>query len=345
MFLLGRWSQVRLLEFSSTMWISVAKKVAIFIPGNKLFGQERALINLAEELRDDGNEIIIVLHSTWGDAIERYVSQRGFQSVSLPLNTIWSLSTLIKNPITLFKNVACIWRSSRKMSKIRKKEGVEVIIASNWAFTLYIVPSIVLSDMSLVYRHGDAPSRSNVLARIIARTVFSVARYHVVNSEFVRRKLIEFYRPKNLKLIRNFPYTSAAVKADGKGEVVAKKIVFAGQLAEHKGVSLLLEAFDLLAEEVLSVSLVVAGSEAGVGTGRTAMMAQLDRSIGRWGERVKYVGHVEGLSAILTRDSILVCPSVWDDPSPNVILEAKAMGIPAIGFARGGHTRADPVRT
>ncbi|MEM9421999.1 MAG: glycosyltransferase, partial [Pseudomonadota bacterium] len=97
------------------------------------------------------------------------------------------------------------------------------------------------------------------------------------------------------------------------------------------------DAFDILAFKFPDLSLTLAGSAPGVSDSQSnEALEKLHASQKKWGERIQYHGHVKDISTLFSPGSIHICPSIWDDPSPNIILEAKALGAPSIGFARGG---------
>jgi glycosyltransferase involved in cell wall biosynthesis len=52
-------------------------------------------------------------------------------------------------------------------------------------------------------------------------------------------------------------------------------------------------------------------------------------------ERIEYLGYVSP-DVFFPRLSVLVVPSIWNDPSPVVIREAYAFGVPVVGSKCGG---------
>ena len=49
-------------------------------------------------------------------------------------------------------------------------------------------------------------------------------------------------------------------------------------------------------------------------------------------ERVTFLGEIEDVPGLLARCDALVVPSLFGDPSPNVVMEAKQAGRAAIAF-------------
>jgi glycosyltransferase involved in cell wall biosynthesis len=52
--------------------------------------------------------------------------------------------------------------------------------------------------------------------------------------------------------------------------------------------------------------------------------------------RVSFLGHVADPSSCYRRAHIHVAPSLWEEPSANVVFEAKRHGAPSIVFDSGG---------
>ena len=313
--------------------------VAVLIPGFNIFGQERALINVAEVLRQQEIEVTILLHREFGkEALLSAVTQRGFPSVFLPFHTIWSLGLFAKRPQELIRNLICVRAASKKLEEIVRSREIDILIAGNWAFAYYVLPALRRLNIGFVYRHGDAPPVSNPVSRRIARAVFDRADLHVANCEFLRRKLRKFAEIEDVTLIRNHPVgLDLIAPPTTSGRQTPNRLLYAGQMSVHKGVIVLLDAFDILAGQYTNLELVLAGATPGVNP-RTpnSVIPRLKASIARWGDRVRYSGHVDCVTDLFTDSTIHVCPSVWDDPSPNIIHEAKACSTPTVAFARGG---------
>ena len=53
-------------------------------------------------------------------------------------------------------------------------------------------------------------------------------------------------------------------------------------------------------------------------------------------DRSVFSGFVEAIGAFLSVSDVHVCPSVFEEPLGNTVLEAKAAGLPSIVFPSGG---------
>lgn len=102
---------------------------------------------------------------------------------------------------------------------------------------------------------------------------------------------------------------------------------YMGQIKEHKGVHNLIEAWGKL-QGTRECSLTLYGSDAGAeayGAGLRRQSAEM--------RNVTWAGRIgrEAVWQALAQMDVLVIPSTWRENSPNVILEAQAMGVAVVG--------------
>ncbi|MDD3483743.1 glycosyltransferase family 4 protein [Azovibrio restrictus] len=129
----------------------------------------------------------------------------------------------------------------------------------------------------------------------------------------------------------------------GVQDDAALVFVFGGRLVEEKGVLPMLEAFELLQQQVrLPVQLLVAGnvreSQDPANEKARYGRAAVERMAGMAG--VSWVGSLrpDQMHEFLLAGDVFMLPSLWDDPYPTAMLEAAAAGLPIIAGARGGIT-------
>ena len=111
---------------------------------------------------------------------------------------------------------------------------------------------------------------------------------------------------------------------------------FAGRLAIHKGIGVLMEAFKLAAPHVPSLHLVVMGESA-----RHASVDEVERlrsQAAAWGlaSRVHLQGYTDHVESHLAACDVVVVPSLCRDSCPRTALEALAVGTPVVASRIGG---------
>jgi glycosyltransferase involved in cell wall biosynthesis len=106
-------------------------------------------------------------------------------------------------------------------------------------------------------------------------------------------------------------------------------VVFAGRLAEDKGVGYLLDAWRSIERRLPAEpwTLLLAGAELHAGEYRQ----RAERDLGR----ARFVGKLPDIRPLLYAADVLVHPSLTEGLS-NIVLEAMATGLPVIGTAIGG---------
>lgn len=123
------------------------------------------------------------------------------------------------------------------------------------------------------------------------------------------------------------------------GPIAPKELTvgYAGALAEHKGVHLILRALRKLNWTGTRIRLAGAGTDGGY-AGQLHRLAE--------GLDVEFVGQVasQDMPAFFDSIDVLVVPSIWPENLPIVVLEALAAGVPVLASRVGGivETIADP---
>ena len=115
-------------------------------------------------------------------------------------------------------------------------------------------------------------------------------------------------------------------------------MVFSGRITKEKGVSELIEAMIRL-KEYSNIKLLVIGSPFyGDTANEDEFVKTLKQQAASIKERISFTGFIpyKQMPQYIKMSDIAVIPSLWDDPCPNTVLEAQAMGLPIITTRRGG---------
>jgi glycosyltransferase involved in cell wall biosynthesis len=167
-------------------------------------------------------------------------------------------------------------------------------------------------------RSATAAAAAMLTGHRIAGTWREAVNLYIALTEFARRKFIEGGLPADRIVVKpNFVEPAPGLK-QGPGEYA----LFAGRLADEKGVDVLLEAWSRLRG---AIPLRIAGE--GPLKNSIAEKIRKDRIKG-----VELLGHLEhnALIQMLQRARFLILPSVWHEGFPLVIVEAFACGVPVI---------------
>ena len=115
-------------------------------------------------------------------------------------------------------------------------------------------------------------------------------------------------------------------------------MVFSGRITKEKGVSELIDAMIRLKDHSNIKLLIIGSPFYGDTANEDSFVRGLKQKAEVLKERIIFTGFIpySEIPQYLKLSDIAVIPSLWDDPCPNTVLEAQAMGLPIITTRRGG---------
>ena len=314
-----------------------AARVLVVLGNAGLHGQERGNVEVYRALRADGVESLFVTHAQWGgNQVAPYLSRLGLRSTPLAYAYHFRRGMGLRDVV---RNVGRVLKGSRAFWKIARAYRPTHIHIANPHYALCVLPALWLLRVPVVYRLGDEPTLHHAVYRVLWRwgLVPLVWRF-VCISEFVARSAIASGAPPSkVRVVLSAPPArpdgAASDLPPGLEVGEGKTVVFVGQVSEHKGVERLVEAAALLAPRYPHVRVLVAGRIASPPFAKRLGACVLGGGVA---DRVRFLGYVEDVGGLLARADVHVCPSVWDEPLGNVVLEAKRAGVPSVVFPSGG---------
>lgn len=150
-------------------------------------------------------------------------------------------------------------------------------------------------------------------------------------SEFLRRMYIQAGAPAD-RLAYSRQGLALAGEVIPKTPSFALRVGYTGQLAEHKGVHLLIEAFKHL-NYTRPATLTLYGDPT-----RFPKYVRRLQKLARGHPYIRFTGtySYSDLGRVLSELDVLVVPSIWYENSPNTILEAFAYHTPVVASDLGG---------
>jgi glycosyltransferase involved in cell wall biosynthesis len=304
-----------------------------------IFGAERENIESLAALREQGCEVLcLVRDEAWNHAIPEALAARGLACASVPYIDGWlpgwRLHILFRNPIAFFVGN---WQFLRIIRKFRPTH----IHAFNPLYVLSFLPGLTLVRTPMVYRAGDIPIRHRRIWRLLWRFIIWRTQRFVAVSRFIAREVeltgVEAYR---IEIIYGTPPTRL-----GQEEApvplpavpAAPDVVFVGQIVKNKGPHLLIHAFRTLAGDLPQGRLLIVGRiSQWKGDEWARNLRDFVTRDPVLGSRVVFVGFVENVPALLQGRTVLVAPTLTEEPLGLVVMEAKAAGLPSVVFPSGG---------
>lgn len=308
-------------------------RVLVLLGGSELFGHERATIEIFRSLSELGVKVHFAISSRLGDEnISPYLDQLGLEWIRVPFGTQWYyLQYVLNNLWGVLATSTLIWREVLHWQPTHLYTG-------NWLSLSYTAPFVLLSRLPFVYRAGDDIPSSKKPHRWFNRLIFSRVRCLVCNCQFLADNLSQKLPFLDPVVIYNYP----PFRLENNKNTIklptlpqdAIVVLYVGQISEHKGVTILVKSMIKLIVSGQNVVLWLAGNA----RWNPEFMRQLRTEVkdANLEEQICFLGYVDNTQKLFERADIHVCPSIWDEPSPNVVFEAKQASVPSVVFPVGG---------
>lgn len=318
---------------------------SLFHPDKK-GGVETVVQTIANEFKKQKHEVVVICAGKEKNkTIEEKLS--GFKIYRIG----WSQYFAFQNIDQQNTMLRFLWRihqlnnkySAKIIKAILNKENPDLILSHNTLGlgynvikkinTLNIKHILTIHDVQLIIPSGKLliGQKINKLFKIYSfftKNIFKNCKYIISPSDI----LLKFYTRQNFfpkaetKILFNPINLNIKIKSETKIQEEFK-ILYLGQLEEHKGVMELIKAFRLLDQE--KFSLTIAGR-------------------GFLGQKIKNMEHVisnmnffgeynnEQRIELLKKHHIIVVPSKCFENAPMVVLEAWQQGVPVLASNFGG---------
>jgi glycosyltransferase involved in cell wall biosynthesis len=308
-------------------------------------GAEAVVVKTAQELVSAGHEVVVISSASSGEQVDMVDGVRVYRCSAGNLYSFadgkhHSLAArLIWQCVNMFHIRQVQW-----VRDLLQKEKPDVVHTHNLMGMSFLIPRVIkkihtphvhtVHDVQLIEPSGIVIYNNqssfryhnpfSFLYKKIVSFLFGSPDVVISPSQF----LLDWYKQrgffsqtKQLLVIKNIQTQIAHTVPKQPAETL--RFLFAGQLEEHKGISVLLEAWMQVSKQYVQAHLSIAGS--GSLESVVAQYASTDAS-------VSYLGRLtsEQLSDELTKTDVVVFPSVCIENSPTILFESVLSSTPVI---------------
>ena len=314
------------------------KKVLVIMGEGKLLGQQRANIQVFHTLRSEGITPLFILGlREETDEIVNHLAKLDFKFERILFAELFNKGMGF---IKALKNILCLVKSNFYLLRqlIKLKPGY-IHITNEINFRNFF-PVLFLAFKPIIYRIGDTPRQHHWIFRFIWKIlIIPLTKKFICVSEYVKRILIQAgANEKNIRVVYSFPpvRSDKLFKSNNTLERVKDdyNLVFIGQITNEKGIHLLIEACIELFNQHKKVNLLIAGSfnpEFGLHEELIEKVKMFDLE-----DRILFLGTVENIEEVFSVSKLHICPSIWEEPLSNTVMEAKSYSLPSVIFKSGG---------
>jgi len=288
----------------------INKRIALIYKDLALGGVQHKIVDITKELAKRKNvKVYLFLIKKEGEFLEKIPPQVNIINLhaSLRLPFVFFLPLKLSFAIILFRPDVVF--------ALMDTYGCSAILAKT--MLLRKKPKIIISQN--VYPYRFLKQRSHFwLRKLLITTLYPRASQIISLSDAITNNLVTYFNisRKKITLVRNWTKN----KKNGSKTI---DIIYAGRFAEEKNLPLLLESFSLLLTKRPKAVLCLLGygkEEKNI----RKIIAKLHLN-----DRVIIKGFTHNPSKMMQRSRILTITS-YNEGTPQVILEAMAIGIPVI---------------
>jgi len=163
----------------------------------------------------------------------------------------------------------------------------------------------------------------------LMRQMLNEADVIISPSKFLRKKFIDFAMPSEDIIYLKYGVNKKFLSKFKKGALERIRFGYVGTIIRHKGVRLLMDAFNKIKNEKVELNIFGEGYDSYF----QKIMVKIKKD-----ERIKYMGPFEYKNAVevYSQIDVLVVPSIWYENAPLVIQEAFCTKTPVIASDIGG---------
>ncbi|MDP2736564.1 MAG: glycosyltransferase family 4 protein [bacterium] len=306
-------------------------------------GAEKVSETIVSGLKQAGHEVFLITSKPCGKLPAGPEQQ-----------PIYYINSLYYNLNKLPKFLRLFWQiwnmfnfvSYFKIKKILRAEKCDAIITNNLMGVGFLTPLAIRNlkikhlhiahDIQLIHPsglmyYGKEGIINNFFAKIyssICRNLFGSPQAIVFPSRWLKNLYIKrnFFTQSKIEIMPNPVEIAPGQASERLGNFT---FLFLGQIEKHKGVFLLIDAFNKIKEKYPKVELILAGDGSQIKAARK-------KAVGN--NNIKFLGWPgdEAVDKLLFSNDCLVYPSLAYENCPNAIQRALAAGLPVLASDIGG---------
>jgi glycosyltransferase involved in cell wall biosynthesis len=309
-----------------------AARILVLLGNIPLLGNERANIETIHQLCQQGAEVKFLIRREWTeDSIQKELRRRNLPFDFVPyfaaIRYGAGLRAWIKNIYGILGGSAAL------LAHIRSFRPTHLHVGST-EWVLNFLPALVISNIPLVFRAGEMPSRHHAIWRWVWRYACRRSAAIVCDSRFLRAEVEAIGAPKErCEVIYAPPPTrESPMLRYARKPPHPLVVLYIGQVSADKGVDLLIEAAEKLVNQA-PIRFLIAGDLSWNNPLGQSLAARIrERGLD---DQIVFLGFVNDIEPLYISAHLHVAPSICQEGYGLTVVEAKAHGVPSIVFPSG----------
>ena len=227
---------------------------------------------------------------------------------------------------------------ANEMCKIinKNQKKINLIEIHNRPYLVKYIKNKIEDSLLTLFLHNDPLTMKGSKSIQERKDILSVVSKVYCVSNFIKNKFLEGINKNKSKVVVLYNGVERSLKKFPKKE---KSIIFVGRVVEDKGVHFYVDAIDHIYEHLKDWNFKIIGSpKLGNNLYKSTYSNEVLSKFRNIGKRTHVLGFLnqKRLKNLFRKSSIIVIPSVWDEPFGLVAAEGMANGLAIISSKKGG---------
>jgi len=311
-------------------------KIVVLMGSPYLYGSEKANIDVFASFKEKYNYVdVLFLTDIYqgDDVMHPYLDAQ--ELTYIPVHYHYRF---MKNMTALewIRKILKVFLGSISLLKVYIRYKPTHIYVSKPEYFLNFLPVLYFSKKPIIYRIGDSPILHNMPQRKLWKFIIKKVSKIICVSKFIEKQVhLSGAETSKTEVIYSRPHENKNRCLSANREINEFfTVLYVGQIGKHKGVDLFVEAAVEICKRYDNIIFNIAGKIDKHDNFSQEQIKIVNKSA--LGKRIKFLDYVSNVDDLYEKSNLHVCPSVYDEPLANVLIDAKKHAIPSIIFNVGG---------
>ena len=309
-------------------------RIIVLFGSHFLYGSEKANIDVFTALSEFDNvkSLFLIDRKRGVETISPYLNERNLNYKKVNYHFMFNKHMSLKEwCVKIYEILSGSFQLFYYYIKFRPTH----VYTSKQEYFLNFLPFLFFVRKPIIYRIGDSPVTHNLAySKLWSYMAKKVSKFVCV-SKFIEGKVQETVKnPNNSSVIYSKPHFKLSNNFSSPKSKKMFRVLYVGQIGKHKGVDLLIEAALRLCKKYDNLFFDIAGNMVKTNEFSKNLLKKVENS--GLSSRINFLGYINNVDELYERSHIHVCPSIYDEPLANVLMDAKKYSISSVIFSVGG---------
>ena len=309
-------------------------KIIVLFGPSFLYGSEKANVDVFVALSEFKNvkSLFLIDNKRGNNVISSYLKERDLNYRTVNYHFMFNKQmSLLQWFFKIYEIISGSFQLLRYIIKFKPTH----IYTSKQEYFLNFLPILFFINTPIVYRIGDSPVTHNLPYKWLWKYMTKKVEKFICVSKFIENEVQQtLCNKQKSEVVYSRPHYKNYLPQNKKKNSNEFKILYVGQIGEHKGLRLLIDAAIVLCKNHIDISFDIAGKYDDKDPFYNELIEKV--RVNRLLDKIRFIGYIMNVDELYEIANLHICPSIYNEPLANVLIDAKNHSIPSIIFKVGG---------